>query len=184
MALLLSGASAEARRRTKEKTPGKQRQPAVTAPSLEKKIHDLINKERKKYGLDPLGWDDALARIARKHSRDMAKRNYFSHYSPEGRDFAYRYEQEAYTCGVKVGRTIYEGAENIFQNNLYDSVTTVNGVKYYDWNSEDTIAETTVAGWMKSPGHRKNILTPHWGKEGLGIAISSDDKIYITQNFC
>jgi uncharacterized protein YkwD len=37
---------------------------------------------------------------------------------------------------------------------------------------------------MKSPGHRKNILTPHWGKEGIGITISPDGKEYVTQNFC
>jgi uncharacterized protein YkwD len=180
---LLSCASAEARRRSPER-PNAERQPRVTAASLEKKVHALINKERQKHGLKPLAWDDALAQIARKHSRDMARRNYFSHDSPEGQGFFERYEKEGYTCGVQAGRTIHQGAENIFQNNLYDSVIMVSGQEYYDWNSEDRIAETTVAGWMMSPGHRKNILTPHWGKEGIGISISSHGKVYITQNFC
>jgi len=74
--------------------------------------------------------------------------------------------------------------ENIFQNNLYDRVMITNGVRQYDWNSVDRIAETTVDGWMKSPGHRKNILMPHWVSEGLGVSVSPDDKVYITQNFC
>jgi uncharacterized protein YkwD len=180
---LLACASTEARRRSPER-PNAERKPKVNAASLEKKVHTLINKQRQKHGLAPLAWDDDLARIAQKHSQDMAKRSYFSHVSPEGKDFADRYKKEGYSCGVKVGQTIYTGAENIFQNNLYDSVTTVNGKEYYDWNSEDRIAETTVAGWMKSPGHRKNILTPHWGKEGIGITISPDGKEYVTQNFC
>ena len=60
----------------------------------------------------------------------------------------------------------------------------VNSVPQYDWNSSRKIAETTVKGWMNSPGHRKNILTPHWRSEGIGIAISPDDKVYITENFC
>jgi len=80
--------------------------------------------------------------------------------------------------------TIYGGAENIFQNNLYDAVTTVNGEAFYDWNSPEKIAETTVQGWMKSAGHRKNILMPYWKNEGIGVVIAPDDKVYITQNFC
>ncbi len=182
--LLLSGASAEARRRAKRKTPEKESRSAVTVSSLEQKIHALINGEREKNGLAPLEWDERLGQIARKHSQDMATRDYFSHISPEGHDFSERYEQEGYTCGVKVEQTIHMGAENIFQNNLYGSVTTMNGRVSYDWISEEKIAETTVAGWMKSPGHRKNILTPHGGKEGIGVSITPGGKVYITQNFC
>ena len=95
-----------------------------------------------------------------------------------------RYSQDGYTCSVRVGNTFYTGAENIALNNLYDSITTINGVAYHDWNSFEKIAETTVQGWMKSPGHRHNILMPHWRREGIGIVIAPDDKVYITQNFC
>lgn len=114
----------------------------------------------------------------------MAQRDYFSHDSPEGHDFAYRYRRAGYSCEIRKGNTIYLGAENIFQNNRYSSVTTINGKAYYDWNSEAEIAETTVRGWMDSPGHRKNILTPHWEREGIGVHLSPANKIYITQNFC
>jgi len=41
-----------------------------------------------------------------------------------------------------------------------------------------------VRGWMDSPGHRKNILTPHWRNEGVGVFLSPDEKVFITQNFC
>lgn len=160
-------------------------QPKINISSLEKELHILINKERWKHGLPLFAWDDALADIARKHSRDMTIRNYFDHYSPEGHDYLYRYKQGGYLCGVRVNRTIYMGAENIALNHLYNSVTTVNGVAtYYDWNSQGKLAETTVQGWMKSPGHRKNILTPHFKREGIGIVIAPDDKVYVTQNFC
>jgi uncharacterized protein YkwD len=148
------------------------------------RIHALINKEREREGLASLQWDDALADIARKHSRDMAKRNYFDHVSPDGLDMMRRYSQDGYACSVRVDNTFYTGAENIALNHLYDSVTTVNGVAYYDWNSLEKIAETTVQGWMKSPGHRQNILMPHWRREGIGIVVAPDDKVYITQNFC
>jgi uncharacterized protein YkwD len=160
------------------------KQPRMVASDLEQQIHTLINKERKLHSLPPLAWDSALAVIARGHSRDMAKKKYFSHYSQEGHDFSYRYKQAGYQCGVRVKRTLYLGAENILQNNLYDSVTSINGNEFYNWNSQTKIAETSVEGWMNSAGHRKNILTPHWRKEGIGVVISPDDKVYITQNFC
>ena len=164
--------------------PAKKAKPAISGPALEKQIHSLINQERRKAGLSTLGPDEALSRIARNHSRDMGTRSYFAHNSPEGHDFSYRYQQAGYVCAITVIRTIYQGAENIALNNLYDSVTTVNGKAYYDWNSLERIAETTVQGWMKSPGHRKNILTPVWRNEGIGVFIAPDDRVYITQNFC
>jgi uncharacterized protein YkwD len=37
---------------------------------------------------------------------------------------------------------------------------------------------------MESPGHRENILTKTYDSEGIGVEISADDKVYITQNFC
>jgi len=53
----------------------------------------------------------------------------------------------------------------------------------YHWNSPEAIAQTTVAGWMNSSGHRENILTLTFDREGIGIAIASE-KVYITENFC
>jgi uncharacterized protein YkwD len=164
--------------------PAIRNRPRMSIPQLEKRIHALINNERQKQGLSRLRWDESLSKIARQYSGDMAKRGFFSHYSPEGHNFSYRYKQAQYSCAVPVGETIYLGAENIFQHNLYDRIVYVDGVPHYDWNSMEKIAETTVQGWMKSPGHRKNILTPHWINEGIGVAISADDKVYITQNFC
>jgi len=182
MGSLVSCASSPAR--TDIQALRKRPQPRIAIPLLEMRIHALINKERAQEGLASLTWDDELADIARKHSRDMAKRNYFDHVSPDGLDMMRRYGRDGYSCSVRVANTFYTGAENIALNHLYDSVTTVNGTAYYDWNSLEKIAETTVQGWMKSPGHRQNILMPHWGREGIGVVIAPDDKVYITQNFC
>jgi len=80
---------------------------------------------------------------------------------------------------------IFEGfPENIFQNNLYDSYTSYGVYTTYDWNTPDEIARSTVDGWMNSAGHRENILTPYYYSEGIGVAISSDNKVLITQDFC
>lgn len=169
---------------TPEPKAPRKLQPAVSPARLEKAIHDLINRERRAQGLKPLAWDGPLGAVARGHSGDMAKRNYFSHNSPEGDTFGKRYRKARYRCALRIGNTIHLGAENIARGNLYASVRTVNGIKDFDWNSEEKIARTTVEGWMASPGHRANILAAHWKHEGIGLVVAPDQKVYITQNFC
>jgi len=147
-------------------------------------IHGLINRERLAENFAPLAWDASLAAVAHGHSADMARRSYFSHDSPEGEDFEARYRKGQYKCALRTGNVIHLGAENLARGSLYASVTTRNGVEYFDWNSEEKIASTTVRGWMASPGHRANILTAYWRHEGIGIVIAPDRKVYVTQNFC
>ncbi len=155
----------------------------IDTVELEARIHGLINIERNKAGLRPLVLDKKLCAIARDHSKDMAERNYFSHTSPEGEDFLDRYKKKGFVCRVRIGQSICVGAENIFCNNMYSSVTYTGGRAHYDWNSLEAIARSTVKGWMKSPGHRENILQPAFKSQGIGVTIK-DGKVYITENFC
>jgi len=159
--------------------------PNITISELERLIHDGINAQRRNNGLSDINFDDRLSVIARAHSQDMADRGYFEHDTPEGCDFFCRYENAGYNCAITIGNTIYQGGENIFQNNLYNTINYINGMPVsYDWNTQEDLASSTVNGWMNSPGHRQNILTSYWRNEGMGVAISSDDKVYVTQDFC
>ncbi|MDO9324065.1 MAG: CAP domain-containing protein [Methanoregula sp.] len=159
--------------------------PVIDIPTLENKIHEGINQQRKNNGLSSLSYDSALASIARKHSADMALNNYFEHVNLQGLDPTDRGNKAGYSCNKNYGSYYTTGiAENIMQNNLYDSVTTTNGIPRYDWNSQEEIAQSTVEGWMNSPGHRKNILTSTYDREGIGVSIATDKKVYITQDFC
>jgi len=159
--------------------------PDLDISSLESEIHNLINNERQNNGLRALSLDSKLSEIARAHSRDMAQNGYFEHTNLRGQDPTDRANTKGYTCYKDYGSYYTDGiAENIFQNNLYDSITYVNLVPFHDWSSQTEIAQSTVQGWMNSPGHKQNILTGTYDKEGIGIAISSDDKVYITQDFC
>jgi len=159
-------------------------QPRISSERLEKSIHALVNRERAAKGLRPIAWDAKLAAIARGHSGDMAKRQYFAHASPEGENFDARYAKARYKCFVPVGDVVHGGAENIARDDLWAKITMLGDRKYYDWHSEDELARRTVAGWMKSPGHRANILTPHWQHEGLGVTVTRDLKVYVTEDFC
>jgi uncharacterized protein YkwD len=183
-ALALAALPAQGARRDAESKLVQKPQPRLSPERIEKAIHGLINRERAAKGLKPLAWDAKLAAIARGHSADMAKRAYFSHASPEGANFDARYRKARYGCMVPVGDVIHGGAENIARDDLYAKITTVGERKYYDWQSEDALARRAVDGWMKSPGHRANILTAHWMHEGLGVVVTRDLKLYVTQDFC
>lgn len=59
---------------------------AHTKPSKvvnESEVAALINVERVKAGASSLGYENALADIARAHSEDMAARNFFSSINPD-----------------------------------------------------------------------------------------------------
>lgn len=162
--------------------------PVIDIPVLEKKIHDLINVQRQENSKAALSFDPELTSIALSHSQDMASRHYFSHYTPEGADPTARGLSVGYHCHKDLpnGYHVDSLAENIFQNNLYRTFYMTDGViTYYAWNDMDALASTTVQGWMQSPGHRENILTDNYDREGIGVAISpSEDKVDITEDFC
>ncbi len=155
--------------------------------TLERTVHDGINNERIKAGLPALSWEDALSRIARYHSEDMAARNYFNHVSPEGETFSDRYEMFGYTCSRQVGMTVYMGGENLLMNNVADTYTydeETGQVLTYNFLTIEQLAANAVSGWMNSPEHRENILFPHFQKEGIGIYVTDDGKVFMTENFC
>jgi uncharacterized protein YkwD len=163
-----------------------EEKPEYDAKEIEYLIHELTNLEREKYGLSQLTIDPEIQQIARGHSLDMAAREYFAHETPEGLTPSDRAAENGYSCQKMVGLLIYSGiAENIFQGHLFDSYYTINGeITSYDWNTKVEIAKITVDGWMNSPGHRENILTEIYDREGIGVEITHENKVYVTQNFC
>ena len=157
-------------------------EPVIDIPSLERRIHELINQQRTSHGLSALRFDSSLITIARKHSEDMAKNNYFAHTNLQGLDPSDRGTQAGYSCYKNYGSYYTTGiAENIFQTS---HSTTYNGIKVNDMESSETIAQSTVNSWMNSPGHRQNILTSTYDREGIGVGISSDKTVYVTEDFC
>ena len=159
--------------------------PRIDPLDLVQRIHHKINEQRRIHGLSRLVWNSPLSQIARHHSEDMSTRNYFGHVSPAGRSLRDRYARARFRCAIRRGYKIYEGAENIALGRLYNSMRRDSrGFVSYDWNTADEIAEMTVAGWMRSPGHRRNILTSFYGQEGIGVMFGPGNKILITQNFC
>lgn len=121
----------------------------------EKKILELVNKERAVKGLSPFMQDKKLTQIAIIKVKDMLKRNYFEHNSPfygNPWDLATLFDYEYSSYG-----------ENLARN--FES------------------PETTVKAWMASPKHRDNILKEVYTHMGIGIEQSKNGKYYVVQHF-
>ena len=158
---------------------------AINVGELESLIHQLVNEERRRNGLESLGYDDKLTAIARNHSADMADSDYFSHENLAVEGPTERGIRQGYECRKDYGTSYTYGiAENIHQNWLYSSITYVGLTSIKNWSTSEKIAVETVNGWMNSPGHRDNILNNTYELEGIGVAIATNDKVYVTQNFC
>ena len=162
--------------------------PSLRVSSLERGVHDATNVARRRERLGALGYDDALAAVARRHSADMARRGYFAHDAPDGSDVNARAARDGLTCRVTTGRQTRVGfAENLAQVWRYsrwrETRSAAGTRRTYDWRTPAEIVRETVDGWLGSPGHRRNLLGPA-SREGVGVAISGDGAVYVTQVLC
>jgi uncharacterized protein YkwD len=109
----------------------------------------VLNAERVRHRLRPLRLNRRLSDAARRHSRAMARRRFFSHTSPGGASFVDRIRGTGYLTGARS----WAVGENI----AYGSGTR---------SSPRSIGRA----WMNSPPHRANILSSSFRAIGIGIA--------------
>lgn len=132
----------------------------------EQKMLQLVNQARAKgancgsagsFGpAGPLVMNPSLHCAARKHSQDMAERNFFNHVNPDGEDPFDRME--------KAGYDYFAAGENIAAG--------------------DDDPEVTLAGWLESDGHCANIMDPKYTEFGVGFYEGPGTYIYYwTQTF-
>ncbi len=128
------------------------------ARSVEQDIFEAINQQREQHRLPRLRWNSRVAEQARAHSRHMLEKQFFSHDDPKLGGPANRLS----TAGIAWRAC----GENLFQ----------------EMGAQDPVAEA-VKGWMRSPGHRRNILTAPFTDTGVGVALGRDGTYMITQIF-
>lgn len=110
---------------------------AAELTSAERALLVEVNEARSAHGLAPLRVDARLERAARAHSTDMLRRDYFAH-------------------GAFATRIRSTGAAGpIFGENLAWGVGT------------RAAAAAIVRMWLRSPGHRQNLLRPGFRRVGL-----------------
>lgn len=107
-----------------------------------REIFRLTNDERARVGLAPLLWSPRLAAMAEAKNVDMITRQYFAHVSPNGKDIGDLADTYGYLYR-RVGENLALG----------------------DFASSSHV----VTGWMRSPGHRENILEPEFTELGVSV---------------
>ncbi len=140
----------------RQPAPAPQRPIATNTNSLEGQVQAEINRIRRSSGLRPLRGNGQLAQVARRHSKNMASRSFFGHRDHNG--------QQSYERALGAGIRFRYIAENLA------------------WNNSPSPVALAVKGWMKSPTHRRNILSPEARETGVGIARRGD-KYFLTQLF-
>ncbi|MFA5324481.1 MAG: CAP domain-containing protein, partial [Smithella sp.] len=117
--------------------------PAVSREILTREaVIALTNKARFENGFAPLAENQLLNLIAESRARDMLEKQYFAHVSPTG--------QQVSDIAQNIGYHYKIISENIGSGDFYTN-------------------QKMVDGWMQSPGHRNNILSPE--VQEIGVAV-------------
>lgn len=136
-----------------------------SSEGLEGALHARIDDERSNGGccgtlscFEPtvgLTWNASLASAAADHARDMAERDYFDHFSPEGRSPLERALSHDY-AGCVVGENLAEGQD---------------------------FADLVIQAWMASEDHCANVLEPRFKDIGIRVEQGSFGRSIWVANF-
>jgi len=122
---------------------------------FEYQLFDITNAARVARDLPPLEWHEPVRETARKHSKDMADNNYFSHTNLNGQSPFDRMEADAISFQM-AGENLAAGqTSSIFAHE----------------------------GLMNSSGHRENILKSGYQELGIGVAFNENNQPYYTEKF-
>jgi uncharacterized protein YkwD len=118
-----------------------------------REIFNMLNQERTQRGLPALQWNDQLAGAAVDHTRLMVENKQLSHQFNHEPALRLRY--------AKYNLHLDRAGENV---------------------AFDSTIEGAHDGFMHSPPHRENILSPNYDAAGIGV-IRSGERYYVTQDF-
>jgi uncharacterized protein YkwD len=116
-------------------------------------ILELTNAERARKDLPPLKVSTPLMKAAQRHSENMARQGLMAH-ELDGEGPSGRARKSGYQF-TRLGENIAFG----------------------------TAAKEVVRAWMRSEGHRANILGEHYTEVGIGVARDGEGRPYYTQVF-
>jgi len=128
--------------------------PPASSPA-EQQVLQLVNAERAGNGLAPLSLDPRLTLAATAHSQHMAS----------------------------VGKMEHEGIGDGTPRERLRAAGVPQGQYAENVATGQTSAEQVLRDWMKSPGHRRNILDPELTTLGVGVVPGPTGELFWTQNF-
>ncbi len=151
---------------------------------LDAAVFHFTNQTRNKLGLKSLHHDPGLYQTAGNYAGDMIQLGFYGHHHP--------YSPLLATLGDRVKLHTWaflKKAENIGQYQVVDTAPEYccrrkkdGSFEYFDCENKKNFAEYTYEGfaqyaigeWMKSPGHRRNILDSTYTHLGCAARISKE----------
>jgi uncharacterized protein YkwD len=127
--------------------------PRAMGSVAEQYLFAAANAERAQRGLQALRWEEPLHSAAQRHADEMARRESISHQYPGEADLANR--------GRLAGARFTVIAENV---------------------AEAWSAPEIHDAWMKSPGHRANLLDPRVNAVGISV-LRRGNELYAVEDF-
>ncbi|HEX7154525.1 MAG TPA: CAP domain-containing protein [Thermoanaerobaculia bacterium] len=135
---------------TRTSTAPRAAGPASTASLAAEALVASMNRERAAHGLGPLRLNSKLSLAAEDRVDDMVAKRYFDHVSPDGINPFTWVEKRGYRYRA-IGENLATG-----------------------FNSADAV----VGNWMRSPGHRQNILTKNFDEIGIAVTTGGPVRPY------
>lgn len=120
----------------------------VAAASPAETVLSAVNSARAKAGCQPLRLNARLTAAAKAHAEAMAEQNFFGHAGKDGTRFSSRIKRQGYSYRA--------AAENIAAGHR--------------------TAVQAVQGWLKSAGHRRNMLDCRMKETGIAVVYEPDDR--------
>jgi uncharacterized protein YkwD len=136
---------------------------AADLPAVERSVIEGTNRFRQSQGLGPVHTDSMLDRAARDFAQYLAATDRFEH-TADGRTPAGRAQAKGYEYCLVAENIAYE-----FSSRGFTTAALANGL---------------VDGWIKSPGHRKNMLDARAVDTGVAVVQSvHTGRFYAVQMF-
>lgn len=130
-------------------------------------IHEKTNNVRNSNSAGQVEFDGRLSYVSRRYSRIMAEENQFGH-SVRGKPSLERLKSFGMSC--------MDTAENIYKNKISKGKMSR--------LSRGILAKFVIQEWLNSgEGHRENLLNPEWNYEGVGVYVTAENEVYVTQTF-
>lgn len=146
--------------------PTPQPNTTVTNSAFGTEVTALITAATKKLrqneSLPSYSVDSALAASAKKYSSRLLAGNYLAHIDTNGCDLTCRFDESGYAAS--------SWGENLAM------------MEYDERPSAEYVANFFMTQWQKSAGHRKNILSPTFTHQGIGVSVANG-KIYVVVHF-
>lgn len=125
---------------------------AASPPLVRDALLCEIARVRARRDVRALRGNARLDEAAARHAADMLERRFFSHVSPGGGDLADRVRRAGYAlerCAWRVGEVLAWGT------------------------GPRATAAATVRAWMRSPGHRRVLVSRHYRDVGVGLVAGT-----------